>query len=238
MDDVCRNTGLSENQVYKWGWDQKKKRGKTDDAFYPTTDEFGGYSKHGFQSNLDSIVEAIGLDLNAKLKQLLPELQTPPSMKAKAKPVKTVPKPEPEIDMAELDEILRTPRKTKRAKVEPSTAAVQKSSSPNLTDSLNTERLRCPEPEIKVDSPIEAKPKLREAASEKPAKLEPMIDGFEDFERRFNDFNSCPMSPNFSYMDLEKKESMFEEDKEPSQIGDFEAFHEARRAEELYQPFL
>lgn len=55
--------------MYKWGWDQKKKRGQTDNEFYPSTDEFGGYSKHGF-CQMESIARSIGIDVDKKLKTL------------------------------------------------------------------------------------------------------------------------------------------------------------------------
>ena len=69
VDEVVRVSKLSEAQVYKWGWDQKKKRGETDQGFYPRTDEFGGYSKHGF-NQLDSIANMIGIDLDQKVEEL------------------------------------------------------------------------------------------------------------------------------------------------------------------------
>lgn len=31
MQEVADKTGLSEAQVYKWGWDQKRKKGEDDD---------------------------------------------------------------------------------------------------------------------------------------------------------------------------------------------------------------
>lgn len=76
---VSRTTGLNVSQVYKWGWDQKKKTGDLDGFDIPTTDEFGGYSKHGF-TNLDSICRSIGLNIDEKLKMIQ---ITPPSKKSK-----------------------------------------------------------------------------------------------------------------------------------------------------------
>ena len=67
---VSRKTGLCEAQVYKWGWDQKRKKVSEDGSFVlPSTDEFGGYSKHGF-SGLDSISAALGIDIDSKIREL------------------------------------------------------------------------------------------------------------------------------------------------------------------------
>lgn len=71
---VSGKTGLNEAQVYKWHWDQKRKRGAEDGEFcMPGTDEFGGYSKHGF-SGFESITDALGINLDAKVEDLRLEL--------------------------------------------------------------------------------------------------------------------------------------------------------------------
>ena len=72
---VSRKTGLLEAQVYKWGWEQKRKKGTDGKPLaLASTDEFGGYSKLGF-SELDCISASIGIDLNAKLRELHLELE-------------------------------------------------------------------------------------------------------------------------------------------------------------------
>jgi hypothetical protein len=72
---VAKRAGLSLAQVYKWGWDQSKKRrryqGKRENV--PSTDEFGGYQKNGF-SCIDSVAALVGLTdevINGKLQTVL-----------------------------------------------------------------------------------------------------------------------------------------------------------------------
>ena len=113
-------TGLSEAQIYKWGWDQKKKKGQAD-FDYPTTDEFGGYSKHGF-NQIDSICQAVGIDIKAKLHDITKDLnfdqldvQTPPR-RAIQLTLPASPEQEPSDEQIEacLEEALMTPRRANR----------------------------------------------------------------------------------------------------------------------------
>ena len=69
---VSQKTGLSEAQVYKWHWDHKRRR-ETD--LLPSIDEFGGYSKPGF-SGFESITEALGINIDAKVRDLRLELES------------------------------------------------------------------------------------------------------------------------------------------------------------------
>ena len=141
VDDVCRRTLLSENQVYKWGWDQKKKRGRTDNAFYPSTDEFGGYSKHGF-NQIDSLAASIGINLDQKVKELdidfIDTLCAP--HKSKSIPPKPIVfKPQAatfEID-DELEEILKTPRRRPRSNGSGKGTGTKASKPGNASESSN-----------------------------------------------------------------------------------------------------
>jgi hypothetical protein len=62
---------LSRAQVYKWGWDRKKKAKPSDMGFLKMTkDEFGGYSKHDFVEDVDPIAELLDIDLNKEIEKL------------------------------------------------------------------------------------------------------------------------------------------------------------------------
>lgn len=162
MDQVCAQTGLSEAQAYKWGWDQKKKLGQADDAFYPSTDEFGGYSKHGF-SQLESLAASVGIDINSSLKKL--DLDFVGNL-SPAKPQKTKMSTKLETESKEeadrnfdenlnsLTDILITPTRKNRARMMESsseipvftTATAKKPRSDSekskvLMSSINTEKL-------------------------------------------------------------------------------------------------
>lgn len=64
------NTQLSYTQIYKWGWDQKKKVEKNPHARrIPTIDEFGGYCKFENNSN-ESLSKVLDIDWNEKIRQL------------------------------------------------------------------------------------------------------------------------------------------------------------------------
>lgn len=66
-----RKSGLSRSQVYKWGWDQKKKQRYTGGGVdTPAKDEFGGYSKHDFVENDRSIANLLNIDLNLEIQKL------------------------------------------------------------------------------------------------------------------------------------------------------------------------
>lgn len=63
---VVENTGLDSTQIYKWGWDQKKKIKKNPNLkIVPTIDEFGGYCKYNHSdANLLALCDE---DLNHKI---------------------------------------------------------------------------------------------------------------------------------------------------------------------------
>lgn len=57
--------------MYKWGWDRKKKLDPSAHDFVkPSKDEFGGYSKHDFVENDDSILNLLNIDLNHEIQKL------------------------------------------------------------------------------------------------------------------------------------------------------------------------
>lgn len=74
MQEVSRKTGLSEAQVYKWGWDQKKK------MLDPTHDlhaELRMYKEHDEESEDKSIVKRLKFQSNQKSNKVSIEFQTP-----------------------------------------------------------------------------------------------------------------------------------------------------------------
>ena len=85
VDKAVAKSGLSKSQVYKWGWDRKKKASTDDiDFVRPAKDEFGGYSKHDFAENDDlSIANVIKVDLNEKVQQLVFDFDNQKEMDAK-----------------------------------------------------------------------------------------------------------------------------------------------------------
>ena len=75
VEYIKTNSQLNYVQIYKWGWDQKKKVESNPNALkVPTIDEFGGYCK--FSSNdsqpLDKLIDN---DLNAKVLFLVKECE-------------------------------------------------------------------------------------------------------------------------------------------------------------------
>lgn len=72
-------TGLSESQVYKWNWDQRKKFNQEYDQLEAevTRDEFGGYcckrwgKLEDFGGDDDNICELLGIDLETKALELV-----------------------------------------------------------------------------------------------------------------------------------------------------------------------
>lgn len=71
VDRAARKSGLARAQVYKWGWDRKKKADPDDGDFLRLTkDEFGGYSKHDFIDDDDPIAELLDIDLTKEIKRL------------------------------------------------------------------------------------------------------------------------------------------------------------------------
>ena len=70
MEFIKINTQLSYTQIYKWGWDQKKKWEKNQNSLkIPTIDEFGGYCKFQKEDNklLSNIAE---IDWNKEVQDL------------------------------------------------------------------------------------------------------------------------------------------------------------------------
>ena len=67
---VAKHTGLSVPQVYKWGWDQRRKQGEEERAIeeleLPSIDEFGGYSK-GHYTKQESITELLGINFSPSM---------------------------------------------------------------------------------------------------------------------------------------------------------------------------
>ena len=71
VEKAVKKSGLSRSQVYKWGWDQKKKQRQTGFSLdTPSKDEFGGYSKHDFVENDKSISNLLNIDLNLEIQKL------------------------------------------------------------------------------------------------------------------------------------------------------------------------
>jgi hypothetical protein len=77
VEKASKESGLSRAQVYKWGWDRKKKDLPEEGFMKPSKDEFGGYSKHDFVEANDPIADLLDIDLNEQIKQL--ELDSFPS---------------------------------------------------------------------------------------------------------------------------------------------------------------
>lgn len=71
VDKAAAKSGLARAQVYKWGWDRKKKAGPGELGFIkPAKDEFGGYSKHDFVDDVDPIADLLNIDLNHEIEKL------------------------------------------------------------------------------------------------------------------------------------------------------------------------
>lgn len=80
MERAAKASGLSKSQVYKWGWDRKKKANPNEEGFVkPAKDEFGGYSKHDFAENDADIADLLDIDLNKEIQKL--DLYATPSKK-------------------------------------------------------------------------------------------------------------------------------------------------------------
>lgn len=132
VEYVKTNTQLNYVQIYKWGWDQKKKVEKNPSALkVPTIDEFGGYCKfsNDGQAPLDRIIE---VDWNEKIRllDLECERQTGPLPDFKQNEVshkrRKIAEPEIKVlneskqavnllvDVSEMDSLSPPPKKTKR----------------------------------------------------------------------------------------------------------------------------
>lgn len=71
VDKAAKKSGLSRAQVYKWGWDRKKKADPEEEGFVRLAkDEFGGYSKHDFIDDNDPIAELLDIDLTEQIREL------------------------------------------------------------------------------------------------------------------------------------------------------------------------
>ena len=69
VDYIKSNSQLNYTQIYKWGWDQKKKVEKNPNSKpVPTIDEFGGYWK--FESAKIQLEKLCDEDLNEKVRLL------------------------------------------------------------------------------------------------------------------------------------------------------------------------
>lgn len=225
---MCLQTGLSEAQAYKWGWDQKKKLGQADDAFYPSTDEFGGYSKHGF-SQLESLAASVGIDINNCLKKLdldfVDNLSPAKPQKAKMSTKReTETKEEEDRNFEEnlnsLEDILITPTKKNRARMLDNsadipaftTATAKKPRSDSekskvLMSSINTEKLKCSEKvgsnKIDSDSNPSIKRRSIEGCHSAPPKQASIGEAdFESFSQGFRSEPGFQFEP-FDYDSLE-----------------------------------
>jgi hypothetical protein len=70
VEYVKLHTQLNYVQIYKWGWDQKKKVEKNPEAMkIPTIDEFGGYCKFS-QDNKTPLDKLLEVDWNEKIRLL------------------------------------------------------------------------------------------------------------------------------------------------------------------------
>lgn len=63
MQDVSKKTGLSEAQVYKWGWDQKR---KMLDPTRDITDELRLYKEHELESEDAGVVQKLKFQSSQK----------------------------------------------------------------------------------------------------------------------------------------------------------------------------
>lgn len=71
VDYIRANSGLSLTQIYKWGWDQKKKVLKNPNGKpVASIDEFGGYSKFDTNYEAKKITKLLDIDWNEKIRQL------------------------------------------------------------------------------------------------------------------------------------------------------------------------
>ena len=74
---LSEETGLSESQVYKWNWDQRKKYNQDCENIDTevTRDEFGGYCCKRWGASDDfienDICNLLGIDLEAKALELV-----------------------------------------------------------------------------------------------------------------------------------------------------------------------
>ena len=76
--ELSKKTGLTEDQVYKWDWDQRKKngfKGLEETGIQVHTDEFGGYSKQEYAEQAESpIAENVGINIEKCLDEILKEV--------------------------------------------------------------------------------------------------------------------------------------------------------------------
>lgn len=92
VEKASKESGLSRAQVYKWGWDRKKKDFPEEGFMKPSKDEFGGYSKHDFVEANDPIADLLDIDLNEQIRQL--DLDSFPSQTPKKESVAQLTEPE------------------------------------------------------------------------------------------------------------------------------------------------
>jgi len=71
VEYLKNNTQLSYTQIYKWGWDQKKKvQNNPNGKMVPSIDEFGGYCKFDAESKNTKLTKVLDVDWNEKIRQL------------------------------------------------------------------------------------------------------------------------------------------------------------------------
>jgi hypothetical protein len=71
VDFIKINSHMSLTQIYKWGWDQKKKvKNNPEGIMVPSIDEFGGYSKFEDNDESKKITKVLDIDWNEKIRLL------------------------------------------------------------------------------------------------------------------------------------------------------------------------
>lgn len=68
---MLQNTLLTKVQIYKWGWDQKKKSKKNPQGKrIPSIDEFGGYCKFDQREESPKLTKIVDIDWNEQIRLL------------------------------------------------------------------------------------------------------------------------------------------------------------------------
>lgn len=71
VDYLLKNTHLTKVQIYKWGWDQKKKSLKNPQGKrIPSIDEFGGYCKFDQKQDSAKLTKVVDIDWNEQIRLL------------------------------------------------------------------------------------------------------------------------------------------------------------------------
>lgn len=114
-------TGLSESQVYKWNWDQRKKFTQDFDQMEAevTRDEFGGYCCKRWGKNMeeefdeDNICQLLGFDVDSKALELVRadlEKRLKSGLPSKALPKQSLIVPKKELTLKLISPV-HTPKK-------------------------------------------------------------------------------------------------------------------------------